>query len=111
MNPIWGSDFFCVLLWLILYIYLYFPYNINISGIIYLKITRIVPRGDDPFFLDNQHGRRDVTCKPAIQLLIKLVQSTWIDKIQINGIQSFRRHPKNHAKNISVYARLELLIS
>ena len=32
-NPIWGSDFFCVLLWLILYISLYFLYNINISGI------------------------------------------------------------------------------
>ena len=29
----WGSDFFCVLLWLILYISLYFLYNINISGI------------------------------------------------------------------------------
>ena len=24
-NPIWGSDFSCVLLWLILYISLYFP--------------------------------------------------------------------------------------
>ena len=24
-NPIWGLDFFCVLLWLILYISLYFP--------------------------------------------------------------------------------------
>ena len=23
-NPIWGSDFFCVLLWLILYVSLYF---------------------------------------------------------------------------------------
>ena len=32
-NPIWGSDFFCVLLWLILYISLYFLYNINISGV------------------------------------------------------------------------------
>ena len=32
-NPIWGSDFFCVLLWLILYISLYFLCNINISGI------------------------------------------------------------------------------
>ena len=35
-NPIWGSDFFCVLLWLILYISLYFLYNNNnniISGI------------------------------------------------------------------------------
>ena len=27
LNPIWGSDFFCVLLWLILYIPLYFFYN------------------------------------------------------------------------------------
>ena len=27
LNPIWGSDFFCVLLWLILYISLYFLYN------------------------------------------------------------------------------------
>ena len=26
-NPIWGSDFFCVLLWLILYISLYFLYK------------------------------------------------------------------------------------
>ena len=34
-NPIWGSDFFCVLLWLILYISLYFLYNSNISGIDY----------------------------------------------------------------------------
>ena len=32
MTRIWGSDFFCVLLWLILYISLYFLY-INISGI------------------------------------------------------------------------------
>ena len=32
-NPIWGSDFFRVLLWLTLYISLYFLYNINISGI------------------------------------------------------------------------------
>ena len=31
-NPTWGSDFFCVLLWFILYISLYFLYN-NISGI------------------------------------------------------------------------------
>ena len=30
---LWGSDFFCVLLWLILDISLYFLYNINISGI------------------------------------------------------------------------------
>ena len=29
-NPIWGSDFFCVLLWLILYISLYFLYNMII---------------------------------------------------------------------------------
>ena len=29
LNPIWGSDFFCVLLWLILYISLYFLYNMN----------------------------------------------------------------------------------
>ena len=28
-----GTDFFCVLLWLIPYISLYFLYNINISGI------------------------------------------------------------------------------
>ena len=33
LYPIWGSDFFCVLLWLILDISLYFLYNINISGI------------------------------------------------------------------------------
>ena len=65
----------------------------------------------NPFFLDNQHGRRDVTCKPAIQQLIKLVQSTCIDKVQINGIQPSRRHPKNHAKNVSVYAPVEVLIS
>ena len=32
-TPIWGSDFFCFLLWLILYISLYFPLCINISGI------------------------------------------------------------------------------
>ena len=32
-NPMWGSDFFCALLWLNLYIFLYFLYNINISGI------------------------------------------------------------------------------
>ena len=30
-NPIWGSDFFCVLLWLILYISLYFLYNTSIT--------------------------------------------------------------------------------
>ena len=29
-NPIWGLDFFSVLLWLILYISLYFLYNIKI---------------------------------------------------------------------------------
>ena len=27
-TPIWGSDFFCVLLWLIVYISLYFLYKI-----------------------------------------------------------------------------------
>ena len=27
-NSMWGSDFFCVLLWFILYISLYFLYNI-----------------------------------------------------------------------------------
>ena len=32
-EPTRSSDFFCVLLWLILYISLYFLYNINISGI------------------------------------------------------------------------------
>ena len=31
-EPTRGSDFFCVLLWLILYISLYFLYNINING-------------------------------------------------------------------------------
>ena len=30
MNPIWGSDFFCVLLWLILNISLYFLYDTKI---------------------------------------------------------------------------------
>ena len=29
--PIWGSDFFCVLLWLILYISLYFLYSIELE--------------------------------------------------------------------------------
>ena len=37
-NPIWGSDFFCVLLWLILYISPYFPLYINITGIIILTL-------------------------------------------------------------------------
>ena len=32
-EPTRSSDFFCVLLWLIPYISLYFLYNINISGI------------------------------------------------------------------------------
>ena len=31
LNPIWGSDFYCALLWLILYISLYFLYNILYS--------------------------------------------------------------------------------
>ena len=31
-GPVCSSDFFCVLLWLILYISLYFLYNINIIG-------------------------------------------------------------------------------
>ena len=37
-NPIWGSEFFCVLLWLILYISPYFPLYINITGIIILTL-------------------------------------------------------------------------
>ena len=35
-------DFFCVLLWLILYISLYFLYNTNISGISF-KVCFILP--------------------------------------------------------------------
>ena len=31
-GPVCSSDFFCVLLWLILYISRYFLYNINIIG-------------------------------------------------------------------------------
>ena len=42
LNPIWGSDFFCVLLWSILYIALYFLYNTNISGIGWLNMGRLV---------------------------------------------------------------------
>ena len=42
MNPIWGSDFFCVLLWSILYISFYFLYNTNISGIDWLNMGRLV---------------------------------------------------------------------
>ena len=39
-QKICDPDFFCVLLWLILYISLYFLYNINISGIGWLVGNR-----------------------------------------------------------------------
>ena len=42
LNPIWGSHFFCVLLWSILYMSLYLLYNTNISGIGWLNMGRLV---------------------------------------------------------------------
>ena len=44
----------------------------------------------------NIAARHDVTFKPAIRQLIKLVLS--IDKIQSSEIQSSRRHPKTMVK-------------
>ena len=40
-NPIWGSDFFCVLLWLILYISLYFPLKGGFLGKKYIVVTKL----------------------------------------------------------------------
>ena len=61
-KPIWGSDFSCVLLWqetmrylivsclwLILYIFLYFLYNTNISGIGQLGIWDVYFGGQSLF--------------------------------------------------------------
>ena len=48
-NPIWGSDFFCVLLWLILYISLYSLYNIELLNV---KIRR-TGHGDKLYLFQN----------------------------------------------------------
>ena len=34
----------------------------------------LVPRGEKCFVLDQQHGRRDVTCKPAIRYFCRVRQ-------------------------------------
>ena len=46
-------------------------YNRLISRNIYMKIRFKFPEERSAFFLNHQHGRRDVTCKPAIKALKK----------------------------------------
>ena len=67
-NPTWGSDFFCVLLWSILYISRYFLYNTNISGIGWLvrgsfttKIELEIPKKLSKFYLI-QPWQRSLFC-------------------------------------------------
>ena len=59
-NPIWGSDFFCVLLWLILYISLYFVYNNNSLIFIHWIVIYLV---DSTIQLLNNWGQDLITVK------------------------------------------------
>ena len=70
---------------------------------IYMKITKIEfssQRREILLFLTTNIAGHDVTFKPAIRQLIKLVQS--IDKIQSSEIQSSRRHPKPMVKTLVI---------
>ena len=68
-----------------------------------MKITKIEfssQRREILLFLTTNIAGHDVTFKPAIRQLIKLVQS--IDKIQSSEIQSSRRHPKPMVKTLVI---------
>ena len=49
-------------------------YNRIFSRRIYMKTEFRVPEERNAFVLDHQHGRRDVTCKPAIPHLVKKIK-------------------------------------
>ena len=86
-NPIWGSDFFCVLLWLILYISLYFLYNClgNCGKTLSERLQKLQNRAAriltsssydaDARYLLQQLGCKDLNTQRQIQVALMLFKA------------------------------------
>ena len=71
--PSGAQIFFCVLLWLILYISLYFPLYINIGGIRLRKIVKLYDYDEQRELLVHPSSIIEVTSLLRILLLIQLI--------------------------------------
>ena len=71
--PSGAQIFFCVLLWLILYISLYFPLYINIGGIRLRKIVKLYDYDEKRELLVHPSSIIELTSLLRILLLIQLI--------------------------------------
>ena len=55
----------------------------------------LFPEERNAFVLDHQHGRRDVTCKPAIETLWTRTTTSAIFNLKFFRVFSKSRHPGN----------------